>query len=54
DRHFYANDATTIANIDSGDKFRLADVDRLRLALDEMANPIQGCKFKDDPIGGSK
>lgn len=50
DRHFYANDATTMANIDSTDKLKLSDIDRLRLALDEMANPIQPIKFKDDPM----
>jgi N4-gp56 family major capsid protein len=50
DRHFYANDATAISNIDSSDKLTLADIDRLRLALDEMANPIQPIKFSGDPM----
>jgi N4-gp56 family major capsid protein len=48
DRHFYANDATALSNLDSTDKFRLADVDRLRLALDEMVNPLQPIKFSGD------
>lgn len=50
DRHFYANDATSLDTLDSTDKFSLRDIDRMRLALDEMANPIQPIKFKDDPM----
>lgn len=48
DRHFYANDATALSNLDSTDKFRLADVERLRLALDEMVNPLQPIRFSGD------
>ena len=50
DRHFYANDATALSNIDSTDKFSLKDVDKLRLALDEMANPMQPIRFQGDPM----
>lgn len=49
DRHFYGGDATSLATLDSTDKFRLADIDRLRLAIDEMANPLQPIKFAGDP-----
>lgn len=49
DRHFYGNDATSLTNLDSTDKFSLADVDKLRLAIDEMANPLQPVKFAEDP-----
>jgi N4-gp56 family major capsid protein len=50
DRHFYGNNATSLSDLDSTDKFSLRDVKRIRLALDEMANPIQPIKFKDDPM----
>jgi N4-gp56 family major capsid protein len=50
DRHFYGGDATAISNIDSGDKFTLAAVDRLRLALDEMAFPLQPIRMEGDPM----
>lgn len=50
DRHFYGGDATSLDNIDSADKFNLAAVDRLRLALDEMAFPIQPIRFEKDPM----
>lgn len=50
DRHFYGGDATSIASIDSADKFTLSAVDRLRLALDEMAFPLQPIRMEDDPM----
>lgn len=50
DRHFYGGDATAIDNIDSADKFTLAAVDRLRLALDEMAFPLQPIQMDGDPM----
>jgi N4-gp56 family major capsid protein len=49
DRHFYANDATALSNLDSTDKLSLKDIDRLRLMIDEMAFPLQPIRFKDDP-----
>lgn len=51
DRHFYANDATAIDNLDSSDKFTIADIDNLRLRLDEMANPMQPVRFTGDEAG---
>ena len=50
DRHFYGGDATSIASIDSADKFTLSAVDRLRLALDEMAFPLQPIRMEGDPM----
>lgn len=49
DRHFYGGDATSIASIDSADKFALTAVDKLRLALDEMAFPLQPIQMEGDP-----
>ena len=48
DRHFYGGDATTIASIDAADKFSLGSVDKLRLALDEMAFPLQPVQYPQD------
>lgn len=48
DRHFYGGDATAISDIDAADKFSLAGVDKLRLALDEMAFPLQAIKYQND------
>jgi N4-gp56 family major capsid protein len=50
DRHFYGNNATSLSDLDSTDKFSLRDVKKLRLALDEMANPIQPIRFKGDQM----
>lgn len=50
DRHYYGGDATTIATLDSSDKFTLAAVDRLRLGLDEMAFPLQPIRMEGDPM----
>ena len=48
DRHFFGGDATSLATLDSADKFTLASVDNLRLALDEMAYPLQPIKYEKD------
>lgn len=48
DRHFFGGDATSFETIDSADRFTLGAVDNLRLALDEMAYPLQPVKYKDD------
>lgn len=48
DRHFYGGDATSIDTIDAADKFTLAAVDKLRLALDEMPFPLQPIRFEED------
>lgn len=50
DRHFYGGDATSIASIDTSDKFTLTGVDKLRLALDEMAFPLQPIQMEGDPM----
>ncbi len=50
DRHFYGGDATTIATLDSSDKFTLSAIDRIRLALDEMAFPLQPIRMEGDPM----
>ena len=52
DRHFYGGDATGIDGpgaLDATDLFTLRDVDKIRLALDEMAFPLQPVKFENDP-----
>lgn len=49
DRHVLGGDATSFGNIDSADKFSLAEVDKLRLKLDEMAYPLQPIRFEKDP-----
>lgn len=50
DRHIFGGDATTFDGIDSADKFSLADVDKCRLILDEMAYPLQPIRFQNDPM----
>lgn len=50
DRHFYGGDATSIATIDSADKFTLSAIDKMRLALDEMAFPLQPIRMEGDPM----
>lgn len=49
DRTVWAADATGPADLASGDKFTLDEVDKLRLKLDLMAFPLQPIKYKDDP-----
>lgn len=50
DRHMYGGDATALDNIDAADKFSLASVDNMRLALDEMAFPLQPVRMEGDPM----
>jgi hypothetical protein len=50
DRHVFGGDATSFDTIDSADKFSLAEVDKLRLKLDEMAFPLQPIQFEGDPM----
>ena len=45
-----SSDATSIASLDTSDKFTLAAVDRMRLALDEMAFPLQPIRMDGDPM----
>lgn len=48
-RRFFANDATSAANIDSSDILKLADIDKMRARLDDMAFPIQPIRLEGDP-----
>lgn len=48
DRHFYGGDATSLANMTTADQFSVDAVDRIRLALDEMAFPLQPIRFPGD------
>lgn len=50
DRHFYGNDATSLDTLDSTDKLTLADIDRLRLLMQESANPLQPVKYTVDSL----
>lgn len=50
DRHVIGGDAADFGSIDSADKFTLAEVDKLRLILDEMAFPLQPVSFEKDPM----
>lgn len=47
-RRFYAGDATSAANIDSGDGLTLNDIDRFRAKIDEMVYPLQPIKLEGD------
>jgi len=49
DRHMFGGDAASFEAIDSADLFGLPAVDNIRLAMDEMAYPIQPIKFEKDP-----
>ena len=49
DRHFYGGDATSLANLDSGDKFSLDVIERMSLTINESnAMPIQPIRYKAD------
>lgn len=49
DRHFYGGDASSLDSLDASDVFSLTDVERMRLAIDEMdAMRLQPIKYKDD------
>lgn len=50
DRHFFGGDATSLATIDSADKFSLTCVDNMSLILAELAHPISPIKFSGDEI----
>lgn len=50
DRHVLGGDAANFGDIDSADKFSLAEVDKLRLILDEMAYPLQPIRYEKDPM----
>ncbi len=47
-RHFYANNATSIASIDSGDKLTLGDLDNMRRLLSEMTFPLKPIQIPGD------
>lgn len=48
DRHFYADNATSLADLEATDKFNLKEVEKLRLAIDEMPYAIQPIRFESD------
>lgn len=48
-RRFFANDATSAANIDSSDILKLGDLDRIRAAIDEMVFPPAPIRLPNDP-----
>lgn len=48
-RRFFANDATSAANLDTTDYLKLADIDRIRAILDEMTFPMQPVRLAGDP-----
>lgn len=50
DRHFYANDASSLSNLDSTDKLTLDDIDRFRLAMNKSINPLQAVKYELDSM----
>ena len=50
ERHFFGGDATSLATIDSADKFSLTCVDNLSLILAELTHPISPIKFSGDEI----
>ena len=47
-RHFYANDATSLTNIGSNDWLSLRDVERIAALMRESNVPLQSLKIKDD------
>ena len=47
-RQFYANDATTVANLDSSDVLTLSDFDRIASVLKDSIVPLQSIKIKGD------
>lgn len=50
DRYLTGGDSTSLQTIDSADKFTLAEVDKIRLFLDEMAYPPQPIQYEKDPL----
>lgn len=49
-RHAFGGDAQNFGDIDSADIFSLAEVDKLRLLMDESALPIQPIRYDKDPM----
>lgn len=49
-RRFFANDATSAANLDTSDVLKLNDIDRIRTAIDEMPFPPPPIKLEGDQI----
>ena len=49
-RHFYANDATSIDTLDTTDILSLDDIDVLRSAIEDSESPLQPIKLPDDPM----
>lgn len=47
-RRFFAGDATSVANISAEDILGLTDIDRLRVALDELTHPLQPIKLQNE------
>jgi N4-gp56 family major capsid protein len=50
-RHFYAGDATGLANLDTADLLDLPTIDRLAAVMNESDVPLQPVKVKDDQYG---
>lgn len=49
-RHLYAGDATTLADMDAADILKLEDIDRLRSYIEDSDLPLQPIKLPDDPM----
>lgn len=50
-RHFYAGDATGLANLDTADLLDLPTIDRLAATMQESDVPLQPIRIKDDKYG---
>lgn len=48
-RRFFANDATSVTDLDNTDFLKLKDIDKLRASLDEMPFPLAPIKLPKDP-----
>ncbi len=48
-RHYYANNASTPANIDTADYLTWMDIERVAASIKESTVPLQSVVFKDDP-----
>lgn len=48
DRHFYADNATSLDTLEATDKFNLKEVENIRLRIDEMPYKLQPIKFEGD------
>lgn len=47
-RRFFAGDATSVTNLDTGDILTLDDIDRIRMTLDEMPFTLQPVQLEGD------